>query len=100
MGVLELLVLLAAVGGSSVLVGTVAWLWYRTKRLEDRILRQGERAPDLVTEIRDLRRQLQASDEDVGQLRERLDFLEKLLHEGGRDATRRLESPPGAKSEQ
>jgi hypothetical protein len=99
MGVLELLVLLAAVGGSSLVVGTVAWLWYRTKRLEDRILRQGERAPDLATEIRDLKRQLQASDEDVSQLRERLDFLERLLHEGGRNATRQLGSPPGGKAE-
>jgi hypothetical protein len=35
MGLVELLVLLAAVSGSAWIVGTVAWLWHRTRLLEE-----------------------------------------------------------------
>jgi hypothetical protein len=100
MGLVELLVLLAAVGGSTWIVGTVAWLWYRTKLLEDRILRQAGSAPQLASELHDLKTQLQASNEDVDHLRERLDFLERLLNEGDRGATRKLEAPPRKEAEE
>jgi hypothetical protein len=94
MGLVELLVLLAAVSGTAWIVGTVAWLWHRTKRLEDGILRQEGSGPHLTSDLHDLRTQLQASNQEVDGLRERLDFLEKLLTEGDRDATRELEAPP------
>jgi hypothetical protein len=100
MGLVELLVLLAAVGGSTWIVGTVAWLWYRTKRLEDRILGQAGSAPHLGSELHDLAIQLQASKEEVYQLRERVDFLERLLSEGDRGATRELEAPPRGEAEE
>jgi hypothetical protein len=79
MGLVELLVLLAAVSGSTWIVGTVAWLWYRTKRLEDRVAGRGSDAPHLAKELNDLRMELASSNEDVHYLRERLDFLERLL---------------------
>jgi hypothetical protein len=90
MGLVELLVLLAAVGGSTWIVGTVAWLWYRTKRLEDRIEARGSDRPHLAKELDDLRMELAASNEDVHYLRERLDFLERLLTSDNTETTREL----------
>jgi hypothetical protein len=90
MGLVELLVLLAAVGGSTWIVGTVAWLWYRTKRLEDRIERGGSYRPHLAKELDDLRMELAASNEDVHLLLERLDFLERLLTSSNSETTREL----------
>jgi hypothetical protein len=90
MGLVELLVLLAAVGGSTWIAGTVAWLWYRTKRLEDRIGSRERETPHLVRELDDLRLELAASNEDVHFLRERLDFLERLLASDNRESTREL----------
>jgi hypothetical protein len=90
MGLVELLVLFAAVSGSAWIVGTVAWLWYRTKRLEDRILHQAGSAPHLASELHDLKIQLQASNEEVDHLQERMDFLERLLSEGDRGAANDL----------
>lgn len=82
MGLVELAVLLAAVSGSAWIAGTVVWLWYRTKRLEDRIEGRAGDAPQLVKELDKLRSDLAASNEDVHYLRERLDFLERLLSSG------------------
>lgn len=82
MGLVELLVLLAAVSGSTWVAGTVVWLWYRTKRLEDRIEGRASDAPHLAKELDGLRVELEASNEDVHYLRERLDFLERLLSSG------------------
>jgi hypothetical protein len=90
MGLVELIVLLAAVGGSTWIVGTVAWLWHRTKRLEDRIERGGSDRPHLAKELDDLRMELAAYNEDVHHLLERLDFLERLLTPDNRDTTREL----------
>lgn len=94
MGLVELLVLLAAVGGSAWVCGTMVWLWHRTKQLEDRILGQAGSAPHLMAELHELRSQLQASNQDLDELRQRLDFLERLLGggEGGRSGT--LGPPP------
>jgi hypothetical protein len=90
MGLVELLVLLAAVGGSSWMVGTVGWLWYRTKRLEDRIEAGGGDTPHLAKELDDLRAELAVSNEDVHYLRERLDFLERVLTSGNAETVREL----------
>jgi hypothetical protein len=98
MGLVELLVLLAAVSGSTWIVGTVAWLWYRTKRLEEAILNRERASPHLAAELEDIRTDLSVSKEQVGLLRERLDFMERLLNQGESvmESTRRLkpdESP-------
>jgi predicted nucleic acid-binding Zn-ribbon protein len=90
MGLVELLVLLAAVAGSSGIVGSGAWLWYRTKRLEERMEGRGSDAPHLAMELDDLRNELAASNEDVRYLRERLDFLERLLSSGETEPAREL----------
>jgi hypothetical protein len=98
MELVELLVLLAAVGGSSWIVGTGAWLWYRTKRLEERIEGRGSDAPHLAKELDDLKIELAASNEGLHYLRERLDFLERLLSAGNTDPARELMD--GSRSEQ
>jgi hypothetical protein len=98
MGLVELLVLLAAVGGSSWMVGTLGWLWYRTKRLEDRIAARGSDTPQLAQELDHLRAELAASNEDVHYLRERLDFLERVLTSGDTETVRELAD--GSRSEQ
>lgn len=98
MGLVELLVLLAAVSGSTWVVGTAVSLWYRTKRLEERIDERGRDAPHLAKELDDLRMELQASNADVHSLRERVDFLERLLSSGNRESTRELTQ--GSRSEE
>lgn len=97
MGLVELLLLLAAVGGSTWIVGTVAWLWYRTKRLEERIEGRGSDAPHLAKKVDDLRTMLAGSNEEVHYVRERLDFLEQLLNSSNTDPTRELTD--GSRSE-
>jgi hypothetical protein len=91
-GLVELFVLLAAVGGSTWIGGTVVWLWYRTKRLEESILNQKKASPHLASELESIRTELSVSNEQVGLLRERLDFLERLLNQGdrGSESTRSL----------
>jgi predicted nucleic acid-binding Zn-ribbon protein len=98
MELVELLVLLAAVGGSSWIVGTGVWLWYRTKRLEERIEGRGKDAPHLAKELDDVRIEVAASNEDIRYLRERLDFLERLLNAGNADPAREITD--GSRSEQ
>jgi hypothetical protein len=92
MGLVELFVLLAAVSGSAWIVGTVGWLWYRTRRLEEAIMRGTGTAPQIAEEIEELRGQLAASGEEVALLHERLDFLERLLGSGERESAQEL--PP------
>jgi hypothetical protein len=102
MGLVELFVLLAAVSGSTWIVGTVAWLWYRTKRLEEALLNQERASPHLASELEDIRTELSVSNEEVGLIRERLDFMERLLNQGESviESTRQLkqmESPQDIK---
>lgn len=82
MGLVEFLVLLAAVGGSSWMVGMLGWLWYRTKRIEDAALggRDGPKA--LLTEVEELKDAVSAGDRELERMTERLDFLERLLTSG------------------
>lgn len=61
-----------AVGGSTWVLGMVGWLWYRMRRLEDRVLT-----------------------EDTGRLRDRLEFPETLLLERDSGTVRELRPPPG-----
>lgn len=75
------LVILAAVLGSSVLMAVFALLWYRLRKLESgnvgasELLRLGE-------EVDGLRAELQATHADISDLSERLDFTERLLSPG------------------
>jgi hypothetical protein len=100
MGLVELLVLLAAVSGTAWIVGTVAWLWYRTKRLEEAILHGGGDRPHLASELEDIRSQLTASGDEVERLRERLDFLERLLNRGAPEGATTGELESGRKPKQ
>jgi hypothetical protein len=78
-GLVEVIVLIAAVGGSGWLVGMLAWLWFRVKRLEEQ--------PDALGR---LRHELESQESELNELRreiasmsERMAFSERLL-EGGR----------------
>lgn len=99
MGLVELFVLLAAVSGTAWIVGTVGWLWYRTKCLEDAIMRQNSGVPQLASELESLRGELKGSDDEIERLRGRLDFLERLLNSGEQEpaATGKLEPGEGSK---
>lgn len=77
----QLLVLLAAVTGSSVMVGVGVSLFQRIRRLE-----AGARDVDrLVDEVDALREQLTAAREEVAEIGERVDFTERLLSSGRRE---------------
>jgi uncharacterized coiled-coil protein SlyX len=94
MGLLELFVLLSAVSGTAWIVGMVAWLWHRIKRLEDSALGQTEAPNALPSDLRELSDALAASDRELERLNERLDFLERLLSRGkeGETTNQRLAS--------
>lgn len=80
----QLLVLLAAIGGTALVLGAGVWLWSRTERLEGRgpPADAGERR-QLEGELADVKEQLAATRDDTRRLSERVDFLERLLE--GRD---------------
>jgi hypothetical protein len=94
MELVELVLLLAAVGGSTFVVGMAAWLWHRIKRLEDAALGHSDAPMAVLTEIEELRDALNAGDREVERMSERLDFLERLLISGeeGESDKRRLAS--------
>lgn len=75
----HLLIVFGAISGTVLLFGGGAWLWYRTSRLEER-LRQGS-APrsELASDLEELRRELAGTREEIRQMGERLDFVERLL---------------------
>lgn len=79
----QLLILLAAIGGTALIIGAGVWLWSRTERLEGR----GPGDPDgrrpLEDELEDVREELAATRDETRRLSERVDFLERLLE--GRD---------------
>jgi hypothetical protein len=94
-GLVELIVLIAAVGGSSWLVGMLAWLWHRVSRLED----GRERVARLEGAVEELEERLEELRRSGVELRSRLDFQERLLEEGGDAGSRRLgpaSAPPPA----
>jgi len=78
----QILVLLAAIGGTTLLLGGGGWLWYRIERLESRGATRPAGDGEPTGEVDDLREQLALTQEEVRRLDERLDFLERLLEEG------------------
>lgn len=77
----QLLVLLAAVTGSSVMVGVGMSLFQRIRRLE-----AGQRDMErLAEDMEALREQVAAAREEVGEIGERMDFTERLLSSGRRE---------------
>ncbi len=75
----ELLILLAAIGGSGSIVAVLAWLWHRVKRLEETGGLGGKDAERIIAELERMRDEVSESQDGVKMLRERLDFLERLL---------------------
>jgi outer membrane murein-binding lipoprotein Lpp len=90
----QILVLLAAVGGTAFLLGGGVWLWRRLERLESGEPGGAAGRPRLDGEVEELRRELEASREERRRLAERVDFLERLLEE--RDGPGSGERRPGS----
>lgn len=96
----EILILLAAIGGSGWVVGMFAWLWHRVRVLE--MATAGVRATDaaqLRAELASLGGELSGNHEELEKLHERVDFLERLLEKGqdGQLPTSRASSSEEAK---
>jgi len=79
--VVAILIILAAVTGSAIMTGTLMMLWQRVRRLEastgtDRSIESASQRIDLLLD------QIQEMTDGLEELRERLDFTERLLAEG------------------
>ena len=84
------LIILAAVLGSSALVAAFAWILFRQRALE-----QGSSATDLrrlSDEVDELRAELHSVHSDISDLTERIDFTERLLAPGDESDGGREES--------
>ena len=88
--VVELLILLAAVGGSGAMVGFLGWLLHRVKRLESVSRADNADVERVMEQVDALREQLMTVHDEMGELNERVDFAERLLTRGraGDDANR------------
>ncbi len=78
MSLTALLIVFAAVLGSSVMMAVFAWVFMRIRSLES----GGGGRSDierLTEEVDGLRAELQATHSDISDLTERLDFTERLL---------------------
>lgn len=80
--VAELMILLAAVGGSGTMVGFLGWLLYRVKRLEGRAGAGNTDVERLIEQVDVLHEQLVSVRAELGELSERVDFAERLLTRG------------------
>ena len=74
----EVLILLAAVIGSSVMVAVGGWFVVRLRRLEAAAARNAE----LAVQVDALREQVAAASDELAELAERVDFAERLLTSG------------------
>ena len=76
-----LLIIFAAVIGSTAMMGTIAYLLHRIRRIESGTI--GETGPHmLLDQVSDLREDLLKVQDEMSGLTERLDFTEKLLMSG------------------
>lgn len=76
----EIMILLAAVVGSGAMVAGAGWLIGRIRRLEDQT---GPVVDHLAEQVDALGAQLEASQEELRELRNRVEFAERLLTAGG-----------------
>lgn len=76
-----ILILFAALSGSALMAGIFGYFFYKIKKLEAR----GEDLSKVLEKIEDLRESLEATDDEVNSLSERLEFNERLL--AGRSGT-------------
>ena len=76
------LVLLAAVLGSSAMVGIVGWTWGRLKRLEERRPPGTEELRRLSDEVDAMREELVAARKQLREIADRTEFTERLLTKG------------------
>lgn len=84
-GVVELMVLLAAVAGSGTMVALLMWFAGRLRRLETG---GGRDVEQLAQQVEALREQLGATRDEVLELHERVEFAERLLARGKDSADR------------
>lgn len=95
--VAEILILLAAISGSSLVLGTFGLLWHRVIVLERKLAAvEGERVAPRGA-VRAGRHQLVDAREALESLHERVDFLERLLDRSA--GTSLLRAPGGERSE-
>ena len=76
-----ILILFAALSGSAMMVGILGYFFYKIKKLEA----GGDDLSRVLENIEDLRERLDATDDNVTSLSERLEFNERLLE--GRSGT-------------
>ena len=76
-----ILILFAALSGSAMMVGILGYFFYKIKKLEA----GGDNLSRVLENIEDLRERLDATDDNVNSLSERLEFNERLLE--GRSGT-------------
>lgn len=82
----ELLILMAAIVGSSSMVGFLGWMLYRVKRLESTSGKNKAEVERLIEQVDALQEEVTAAGEQAGELQERVDFAERLLARGKSDA--------------
>lgn len=75
----EIMILLAAVVGSGAMVAGAGWLIARIRRLEDQT---GPVVDHLAEQVDALAARLEASQEELRELRNRVEFAERLLTTG------------------
>jgi hypothetical protein len=76
-----LLIVIAAVAGSTVVMGIIAYFLHRIRRVEGRTF--GDAGQDqLLDQIREIRDDLIRLEDEMSALSERVDFTDKLLMSG------------------
>ena len=85
-GVAEVLIIFAAVIGSSSMVAILAWGHNRLKSLAEQNVAVRMQSDRLADEIEQVREELRAADKKIGILTERAEFTDRLLTEGRRKA--------------
>lgn len=76
-----LLIICAAIIGSTSMMGVLGFLFYRIRRIEGGGMTQFG-APELPDRVQLLEEQLMAAEAEIASFSERLDFTEKLLMSG------------------
>jgi outer membrane murein-binding lipoprotein Lpp len=81
-GVAEVLIIFAAVIGSSSMVAILAWGHSRLKSLAEQNVSVRMQSDRLADEIEQVREELRAADRKLDRLTERAEFTDRLLSEG------------------